>query len=360
MKSKPLIFGSAALLLLVVVGSLALRRSGAAGPSVLSRSSRGWLAARKYMEARGSSVGLLDAPFDTDRSDHSLVLSLPWEIPPSDRDLQALHRRLNAGGTLVYAYSGEIPGASEDRVAQALRLEFHTVHADPPLGPREWYRFRRAGWRLKPEVESTVGDVSIATPSEVPDAPAGAQVLYRGEDGKPVIFAFARGRARVIVLPADALSNGRLSNPGNADLLESVRRALGERILFDEYHHGLSGERSAADSGSASSLDLLLAQLCVLYLLCAWALATGFGPAWQETPPITGSASAFLLGLAALHRELRHSSGAALQLIADVRRYDPRTAIPAELEAAAGTASEDAFVGLARTVSPWLKHRRAS
>jgi hypothetical protein len=162
----------------------------------------------------------------------------------------------------------------------------------------------------------------------------------------------------VLVLPADALSNGRLGNPGNANLLESVRVALGPHIVFDEYHHGLATPASLPEGSSASSLDLLLVELGLLYLLGAWALGRRFGPAWQEPPEIASSTSSFLLGLGALHRKLKHSADAAVHLIGNVESYDPGVSIPAGARQAAVEAGETQLVDLARSIARQQRRRK--
>ena len=185
----------------------------------------------------------------------------------------------------------------------------------------------------------------------MPRVPKGAEVFYRGDKGVPALFSFPRSRGRVIVVPADGLSNARLGNPGNADLLESLRVALGEEIAFDEYHHGLVAPDVIADSGHAPHLDLLLAQLLLLYLVLAWALGRRFGPAWEEPPEIASSTEAFLLGLGALHRKLRHSAPACVHLLHEAERLDPRVQAPPELRNIAFDAGEQTFLDVAKVIA---------
>ena len=359
MRRKWILWG-AALAAAAVLCVLLLSRSGAAGASALSASPKGWLAARTYLEKRGSKVSLLDRPLEqaqtkgTER--RTLVLAFPWQGFPSREDLDALHRRLTAGGSVVFAYSGQSRSIAEELVARSLGLDLDQVRGAPPLSPGRWYAFAREEWRLKPEKTFAPGsapEVVIQAPDRVPKArkDAAADVSYRGGKGVAAVFSYRRSRGSVIVVPADGLSNARLGNPGNADLLESLRVALGEEIAFDEYHHGLVAADVIAKSGNAPNLDLLLAQLLVLYLVLVWALGRRFGPAWEEPPEIASSTEAFLLGLGALHRKLRHSAPACVRLLEAAGSLDPRVQAPRELRNIAYDAGERAFLDVAKIVA---------
>jgi hypothetical protein len=359
MKRRSWIIGAAVLLAASVLATLLLKRAGAAGSSSLAPSASGWLAARTYCERRGSAVTLLDRPFDPS-VEGGLVLALPFASIPMAPELDVLRRRVAAGGTVVFAYASR-SNPIDEFVAGALGLEFAPVSEETPLGPLSWYRHAAAEWRLEPEAAfgSEAGEVVVHAPGDLPTAPKGAEILYRGgAAATPAVFSFSRGRGRVLVLPADALSNGRLGNPGNANLLESVRVALGQRIVFDEYHHGLVAPGALPEGSSASSLDLLLLELGLLYLLGAWALARRFGPAWQEPPEIASSTSSFLIGLGALHRKLKHSAEAAVHLIGNAESFDPGLSIPAGARQAAVEAGEPQLVNLARLIARQQRRRK--
>jgi hypothetical protein len=352
-----------------VAGAIAcilfLRPSDAADGSALSASPNGWLAARTYLERRGSTVTLLDRPLDTspanatEKKGKSLVLAFPWQVFPSKADLDALRQRLAAGGSVVFAYSGQ-SSVAEERVASALGLDFAEVRGAPPLSPVAWYRFTREEWWLeatRTSAHASVPKVVVDAPDRVPNVPKNAEVLYRGRQEVPAIFSFPRSRGRVIVLPACGLSNARLGNSGNADLLESLRITLGGEIGFDEYHHGLLARDVIAPSGKAPNVDLFFAQLFLLYLAIAWALGKRFGLAWEEPPEIASSTEAFLLGLGALHRKLRHSAPACVRLLDDAESLDPRLEAPPGLRNIAFDAGEHAFLDVARAVAR-LQRRR--
>jgi hypothetical protein len=134
--------------------------------------------------------------------------------------------------------------------------------------------------------------------------------------------------------------------------------ALGSAIVFDEYHHGLVAPDIFEDTGSVRSLDLLLVQLVLLYLLAAWALAKRFGPAWREPTPIASSTTTFLKGLGELHRRLAHSGDAALKLIESAEALDPRLAVPAAVRREAAQARPDDLVRIGRAISRLQGRRR--
>jgi hypothetical protein len=266
--------------------------------------------------------------------------------------LAALKARLSRGETIVFAYSGQ-ESAAELQIANELHLADEKVRGLPPLDPLRWYAFASEKWTLTPEPELGAAGrgVVIAAPRRLPKAPPAARILYRGPGGKPAAFEIGSGKGRILVIPADALSNGRLSNPGNADLLESLSATLGNPIVFDEYHHGLVAPEVAAESDSVHSLDLLLVQLILLYLLAAWALAKRFGLPWREPIPIASSTTTFLTGLGELHRRLGHSSEAALRVIESAETLDPRVAVPAAIRSEAAQARPGGLVEVARAVS---------
>lgn len=357
MRKKWIVWG-VVLAAAAVACTLLLGRAGSAGASALSASPKGLLAARTYLERRGCKVSLLNRPLDLAQTKgtrgSTLVLAFPWETLPSRDELDALRQRLLAGETVVFAYSGQGHSIAENLVAGTLGLELDEVRGAPPLSPRRWYAFAREQWRLRPEktfAPESAREVVLQAPDRVPKAPKEAEALYRGTREIPAVFSFPRSRGRVIALPADGLSNARLGNPGNADLLESLRAALGEEIAFDEYHHGLVASEILAESGSAPNLDLLLAQLLLLYLVLAWALGRRFGPAWEEPPEIASSTEAFLLGLGALHRKLRHSAPACVRLLEDAGSLDPRVQAPRELRNISYDAGERAFLDVAKAVA---------
>jgi len=106
---------------------------------------------------------------------------------------------------------------------------------------------------------------------------------------------------------------------------------LGDEWVFDEYHHGLVNAELAAERGSSFAWDLFMLHLAVFYVLGLFATARRFGPAWRERGVITGSTSAFLRNLGALHGQLGHHQAAARLLAQRTRELDPtlpETSVP--------------------------------
>jgi hypothetical protein len=417
----PLLLSVLLLLVATTAVTLALRRTGAARGSSLSRGGAGWLAARRYLEARGARVAILDKALPGDGEDESeegraaraagepgrtaqgagepgrtaraareqdrtahgagpggaatpavagrsagaagtaaagrpgvLVVTFPWQQPGRGAFDEQLDLYLRRGGDVVLAYSGE---DSDLALRGLLDLEWRRVRT-PPLDPWSWRAFARREWDLRP-AGFTAPPVRIWAPRVLPVPPAGAEALYLSPRGAPVVAAFRRWRGRVVLLPMDALTNGRLGDPGNADLLETLLGRLGSRWIFDEYHHGLIAAGAAAGASLGPAVDVLLAHLGLLYLLAVFALMRRQGPAWRETPPAAGSAGAFLLGLGTLHDRLGHHAAAASMLLARARELDRGLALPAGFERRAAAAGREELLALAREVAHLRRHRSA-
>jgi hypothetical protein len=334
----------AVLLIAAAIGLLAGKVPAAS--STLSRDAHGWLAARRYLEARGCHVTLIDHGLDTSSGAGVLVVAFPWQQSGWDDPADALDRWLQRGGTVVFAYSGERLEGSETMVAESLDLGWDDVRGRPPLNPIRWREFARQEWWLWPEgAGQGAHSIRIPAPRRVPRMPHGGIALARQGEGLPAAFRFPRWRGHVIVVPAAAFTNARLGEPGNADLLETLRQELGERWSFDEFHHGLRAPLTPAEAGPQRILVLYMMQVVFVYALVVVAVVHRFGPAAVEPPVTTGSAAAVLLGLGVLHARLGHQREAARLLLARARELDPRIPLPAAEEAE----TED-FLALARRV----------
>lgn len=350
------------LLLAVLVGSsafAALLGGPAIGveASALSSGASGLLAARLYLEARGTPTRLLDQnPAELTGETPSgnrlgrgevLVVSFPWQrVLPGQRT--RLDAPVAAGGTLLVAYTGKLLSVAETPLLESLGLSWHEMKVRLPLHPLRWRQQAGEEWSLDPDPGlGGLLPVRVSALERVPRAPPSARVFFRRGD-LPVIFSYAWGRGEVIVVPAQVLANGRLAADGNADLLETLRVRLAPKPwVFDEYHHGLSAATSPEALRLGRVFDLYLAHLAVVYLLGVSCLARRFGPAWIEAPVLTGSVAAFLVGLGALHHRLGHHRRAAELLVSRARELDPR------LQVALGPAATDArsLVRVARDVA---------
>jgi uncharacterized protein DUF4350 len=350
---------STAILVLVVLGGatlavLWLSRSRAAGASALSPSGSGWLAARRYLRERGRDTALSDQPFTAGPAG-AIVTVFPWEGPLEDAEEVRIRTHVFRGGDLVIGYSGSRIDQAETDLFDHFGIALHDVRGEIPLSPLAWYRYRTEVWRLTPasdmrRQDGAVEEVICLAPRRIPVAPSGARTILSGPGGVAAVFLLGYGRGRILVLPADTLSNARLDAGANADLLESAGRMLSGRIVFDEYHHGLRSP-GQTPGGASPSFDLWIAQLLLMYTLAVLALGRRLGRPWREEPPRAGTTASFLLGLAARHRVLKHYPAAARLLVSRATRLDPAIRMSPELAGAAETADEKTLLGLAAALS---------
>jgi hypothetical protein len=369
---------AAAALVVALVGG-----QGGSRGSTISRGPGGWLAARRYLEARGAWVTLVSEPlgrfFVGEASPTAgtagqgsrpgvLVLVFPWQILPAGDLDEAIDDHLGRGGDLVLAYSGEEAGA--ERVLGVWRWR---PAGTVPLAPWRWRSFMRREWDLRPAAgrgtvhgvpggpaakgqpaggaeADSARPVRVWAPRVLPQVGPEARVLLTAPGGEAAAAVFRYHGGRVVVLPADTLSNSRLGEAGNADLLETLLVNLGPRWAFDEYHHGLV-TAAAGNAGLGRAADLLLAHLVLLYLLAVLALARRQGPAWREPATIAGSAATFLLGLGELHHRLGHHGEAARLLLRRARELDRGLDLPPELDRQAANAGPRELVEIARQVA---------
>jgi hypothetical protein len=381
----------AALFLAVAAVTAALLgdRGGSRG-STISRGPGGWLAARRYLQARGAQVTLISEPlarYVQERSVESsepgepleplelrdrsargeprppvaalqpahkqagpgvLALVFPWQAQPAGDLEEPIDAHLGRGGDVVLAYSGEAAGA--ERLLDVWRWD---RAGEVPLVPWRWWSFTHREWQLLPASGVMGGGgrpLLVWAPRALPQVGPAATVLFTTPGGKPAVAVYRYHGGRVVVLPADALSNARLGEAGNADLLETLLRNLGPRWAFDEVHHGLV-TAPAAKGPLGRAADLLLAHLVLLYLLAVLALARRQGPAWREPATVAGSAATFLLGMGALHHRLGHHAEAARLLLRRVRELDRGLQLPPDLDRRAATAGPRELVEIATLVA---------
>ncbi len=326
------LWGWILLLAVTVGGLLLLMPDNEPAGSALSAKSRGWLAARRYLEARDVDVTLADVPLEQWPGSAGLwVLAFPWQRLPEEAETAALRVHLHRGGSVLYAYSGALARFPEEQILSELRLEERLLRDNPPLLPWKWWDHQREMWELAAGdgwgAAAAAPEVVVPALDAVPRAPARASVLYSRRTGSgevPLVFSYGLHRGRVVALPAALLANGHLLSAGHADFLESLRRWLGDSWSFDEYHHGLvNAELAMASERSAFAWDLFMIHLVVFYLLGFTALVRRFGPAWREAAVVVGSTASFLRNLGALHRDMGHHQAAARLLAVRHRELDP-------------------------------------
>jgi hypothetical protein len=358
----------AAVLALGLVAGLVLGARGVeAGGSTLSHGPAGWMAARLYLQARGTPTELLRAPLAEDLSPaqrrsaarRALVLVFPWQSRALDVDPLALREHLDAGGDVLFAYSGEIvPTPAEEQLLGFLGAPAEQLR-ERPLAPWRWRRRAAEPWRLHPATRWPAGPTGLELRRRrwLPTPPRGSALLV-GPEGRAVVAAWRVGRGRLLLLPAELLCNARLAAPLHGALLESLRGWLRGPWLFDEYHHGLGTTGAALPRTTRRGFDLLLAQLLLLYVMAALALGRRLGPAWRERPPLVGSAATFLLRLGALHHRLGHHRAGAELLLQRAAALDRRFAPDDELVALAARGDAAALVEVGQRVAAGGRRER--
>jgi hypothetical protein len=344
--------GLAVLVLAGIAAAVLAGGSGEAQGSAVSRGPSGWLAARRFLEARGAAVTLWRRPLAGFTGRGVLVLTFPWQHGELLETAGAIDRHLQRGGDVVLAWSGGSGNAGETLALEELGLTPEEVRK-APLNPFVWRRFVREEWDLRPAVPAGEGKAAaplrIWAPRQMPELPQAPEVLYRTPAGEPAVVRLRRHRGSLWLLPADALANARLGQAGNADLLETLHARLGGPWTFDEYHHGLVAIDVEAGA-SRRTFDLVLFHLGLLYALAVLTLARRFGPPWKEAPVVAGSVGSFLVGLGALHHRLRHHRDAAERLLERTRELSPDLALPDDLARRAADAGPRELVELARDV----------
>jgi len=334
---RVLVLAALAVLAAILVVAL-FGGSGEAQGSSVSRGPSGWLAARKYLEARGAQVTLWREPLEHFSGSGTLVVTFPWQHGRLLNASDPVAAHLQRGGDVVLAWSGDSTNLWETVVLTELGLEPDEVRK-APLNLFAWRKFVREEWELRPlqtrdrtdpsdPTDRSDHRVRVWAPRQMPELSKNFEVLYETPEGKPAIVRLKRGKGSLWLLPTDALANARLGAAGNADLLETLLARLGRQWTFDEYHHGLIAVEAEADKTFQRIIDLVLIHLAILYLLAALTLARRFGPPWREPPVVTGSVGSFLLGLGTLHHRLGHHGEAARRLLERARELSPDLAIP--------------------------------
>lgn len=320
--------GALAVAAMGVAAALVLGSQGPADASALSRAGGGWLAARRYLEARGVEVQLLDRSPAEAPVQGVLVLAFPWQRYALDDVPGVLRRHLDRGGDAVFAYADSRDPAQTE-IAESLGLVWETRRPGPPLTPLGWKRYANEEWTLAAP-DGSGRPARMRAVRRALGAPRPARVLLQDGEGRAVAFVVTRGQGRVAVLPSELFANNRVATGGNADLLELLRGEMGDRWVVDEFHHGLVAPEAAGSAQGPRVLALYVGQVAFVYVLCALAVARRFGPAWREPLVSTGSAASFLVGLGALHDRLGHHVQASRLLVSRARELSPHLKLPDE------------------------------
>jgi hypothetical protein len=329
-RREVVLWSAAGFLVICLAGGFLLIGKSELDGSSLSRGSTGYLAARRYLEARGCRVALLDHPLSEESVRGVLTTVFPWQVPEfaGEELRQGLESHLRRGGAVLLAVSGDRFAQGQEIVLQQLQISWQDLRGRPPLLPWRWWRYASVRWPMS----APYATGEIEAPRGFPTLPKGGRALWLGEKGVPLVFTFGRSGGRVFVVPADALSNGRLGRAENVELLEELHRTLGNLWAFDEYHHALFAPTAPSARVGVEAFEALLIHLGLLYAMAVLALGRRFGTPWREESLLPGSTASFLVGLGALHQRLGHHPAAARLLLERARELDPRVRVPVQEE----------------------------
>ncbi len=277
-----------------------------------------------------------------------------WSAPElADEERTKLLEHVENGHVLVYVPVGD----PEDPLLKALGVTLIPVSIEEDgtavEGVRHFIPPQPSPWTLGVQRAQAKTQTHLGLPEE-------AVTLLQDEQlGAPVMAVVPHGDGEVIVLSAPELAmNRRLAEADNAQLWLSILSEVSRsgRVLFDEYHHGFSDDRSVAQF--AARYGLHFAALQLVFGLCLWAVALRrFGrprvPYEDERVAATDALSA----ASRLYRAGRHHGHAASQVSrALARDLAPLAGLPQKAEAdevARGldTRGETALAALMREVS---------
>ena len=366
--------GAGVLALAVVLTALtaALSSRTSAG-STYSYGPLGWRGLRSAIEAQGLATADLDSwprlgdaePLPVDPSRDSLWISFPWQSGGLV-DTRPLLEFVRAGGAVVIGYGEQGLDVALFDVLAELGLELEPRTSRASLLPWRWFDSQtplehalvtegRPGAEGRPAVISGRSDWRLASWSEGHD-----RTLAHDAEKHPTILERPVARGRVILVPVSAFANAYLHNEGNATLLARLLPELGDRVVFDEIHHGIAGAGGTTTSDSAERLlDRVVLQLVAVYGLALLAFAWRFGPRWPTRAPAADSHRSYLVGLGALHRRLGHQGEAAELLVERLAVYSPSTYTPAVVSRLRATARRDGLLAAARAASGGQTHEHS-
>ncbi|HLK61773.1 MAG TPA: DUF4350 domain-containing protein [Chthonomonadaceae bacterium] len=184
----------------------------------------------------------------------------PQSRPPTEEEIPALKRWIEAGGTALFIVSkrnaAERNAEGESGQDEESAQEKDTITGDVDITEVHPVTRLVAPVAAQSPYVRNVSYLSVSSPVrlKVP-AKSEYQTLFQDEDGIVAIHK-PLGRGHVLVVANDKLaSNSGITDADNVDFLNSIAwTAVGSthrEIVFDEYHHGVGFEHQAGDrSGS--------------------------------------------------------------------------------------------------------------
>ncbi|MGQ0506401.1 MAG: DUF4350 domain-containing protein [Myxococcaceae bacterium] len=263
---------------------------------------------------KGSQLLLLGVAFDAPVSSDAGISELEAELRGSNlvyapeidaEEAEQLLEHVRTGHTLVYA-----PWLPEKNpLLDALQVDL--VQADHKLELRTLEPALPSPWTLGVQrVEARVS-VYLDVPNEA------IPLLVDPQLGETLAALVPYGQGQVVVLGAPELaSNSALVRADNAQLWLSLLSAAsaGKPLLFDEYHHGFTSNRSIGEFARRYGLHFAAAQLLLGIVLWAAALRRFGRPRPPEEQTRQGSTDA-LFATSRLYREGHHWQFAASQIL---------------------------------------------
>ena len=310
---------------------------------------------RRYLEARGTEVVVLDRPLSESVPGRgTLVLAFPWQSLDLGASLASdVTQHLNGGGHLLIAYSGgaaRSPSGAPSRssISTPSRPGRTSARAARLAPPRHRGLAPRSGGAL----EGTARPLVVPAADRVP-SPARRHAC---STARPGATRSRSARARRQPRGGGARHRARQRARGAAGQHRPAGEPGPEPAGALELRRGPSrpggAPAPAGGDGQSRVLDLALVQLLALYALVAVTLGRRFGPPWREPPVVVGSTAGFFLGLGALHHRLGHHAEAARRLVARSQELDRNLRLPAELERRAAAGVDAAgLVEIARDVA---------
>ena len=188
---------------------------GEARGSALSRGPDGWLAARRYLEARGVRVAAARRAARPLRGGRRAGhRPSPGRAAPRPKRRSRSKATCGAAATSSLAYSGQLGNPGEMVALEGLGLPLRGG-AQGDAEPRwSWRRFARQEWDLRPAADARgAAPVRVWAPRWPPELPKEAEVLFRAPRGRAGDRRPARATgAGSSLLPADAFANARLAS----------------------------------------------------------------------------------------------------------------------------------------------------
>jgi hypothetical protein len=261
----------------------------------------------------------LDQPLEKKDDDQRKRGSNSFRAPEvSASEREKLLGAVRDGATLIY-----VPwGAHDNPLLRALDVKLHP--AEKGLGLRTLVPAQPTPWTRG--VERVEANVQAYL--ELP--PLHTAILVDSRLEEPVAAAVTYGQGQVIIIGAPELAmNKALARADNARFWRSLLSTVGQKgkLVFDEYHHGFTGERSLGEFAARYGLQFALLQL--LLGVGFWALALRrFGRPRNPAQDVRIGATDALSATSRLYREGKHHAHAGQAIVKGVAQ---------ELGALAGT-----------------------